>query len=172
MVSKKPGQPYRLLSEAEFEYATRGQTAPGTYPRFWFGDDEKELCRYGNGLDQMALGGTEVTPSVPCNDGYARASPAGHYQPNAFGLYDMSGNAGQWTADCWHNGYNGAPADGSAGTTGCQEPIGSIHRVGSSHVLRGGSWVNDPRFLRAANRMGGAFRVPNVSFRVRQDAHP
>jgi hypothetical protein len=107
------------------QYAARGRTAPGVYPRFWFGDDEKDLCRYGNFWDQKTYG-----TDAPCNDGYARTSPAGHYAPNAFGLYGMFGNAWQWTADCPHGDYNGAPADGSAWTTGT---------CTSSVVLRGGS---------------------------------
>jgi formylglycine-generating enzyme required for sulfatase activity len=53
-VVKKTGKFYRLLSEAEFEYAARGKTSPGTYPRFWFGDNETDICRYGNGGDQKA----------------------------------------------------------------------------------------------------------------------
>jgi formylglycine-generating enzyme required for sulfatase activity len=126
-LAKKTGKPYRLLSEAEFEYAARGQTHPGTYPRFWFGDDEKELCKYGNFNDQKA-----GNSGAPCDDGYDRTSPAGHYAPNAFGLYDMAGNAWQWTEDCWHSNYSGAPADGSAWTTSCK----------TGHVVRGGSWFN------------------------------
>jgi formylglycine-generating enzyme required for sulfatase activity len=176
-LAKKTGKPYRLLSEAEWEYAARSRTSPGTYPRFWFGNDEKDLCRYGNGTDQKArdrihaysnegaknwlvqrggdwaflakkgwpLRPTENQPVAPCNDGYAYTSPAGHYQPNDFGLYDMAGNASQWTADCYHDGYDGAPADGSAWTTDCDDPH-------DGHVVRGGSWFSDPVFLRAARR--------------------
>jgi formylglycine-generating enzyme required for sulfatase activity len=136
-VAKKTGKLYRLLSEAEFEYAARGRTAPGVYPRFWFGDDEKELCRYGNFLDQKAGN------SSACNDGYDRTSPVGHYVLNAFGLYDMFGNAWQWTADCRNDSYNNAPADGSAWITGnC--------RV---HMLRGGTWNQGPIGVRAARRV-------------------
>lgn len=171
-LAKKTGKQCRLLSEAEFEYATRGQTAPGTYPRFWFGDDEKLLCLYGNVADEKARDKLKMTRGVACNDGYAETSPAGHYKPNAFGLYDMFGNANQWTADCWHNSYNGAPTDGSAWTTRCEEPTGSRLRAGSSHIIRGGSWINDPRLLRAAMRMSGTFRVLNVGFRVARTTTP
>ncbi len=162
-LAKKSGKPYRLLTEAEWEYAARGRMSPGAYPRFWFGNDEKDLCQYGNGADQKARDAvvarnhdpgaairdyrgwlTEVgTTFAPCNDGYAYTSPAGHYEPNAFGLYDMFGNAWQWTEDCWHTNYSGAPNDGSAWTTGCRD---------RGHVVRGGCWFNDPRALRAANR--------------------
>jgi formylglycine-generating enzyme required for sulfatase activity len=134
-LAQKTGRPYRLPSEAEWEYAARGQTAPGAYPRFWFGNDEKDLCRYGNFDDREA--------SAPCKDGFPRTSPGGSYTPNAFGLYDMFGNAEEWTADCWHTSYRGAPADGSAWTTGCQE---------SGYVFRGSGWFDDPQYLRAASR--------------------
>jgi formylglycine-generating enzyme required for sulfatase activity len=156
-LAAKTGKPSRLLSEAEWEYAARGRTSPGAYPRFWFGDDEKELCRYGNFRDQ-AYGETRA----PCNDGYDRTSPAGHYQPNAFGLYDMFGNAWQWTADCWHDNYDGAPADGSAMTTG--------NCLG--HVLRGGGWNDGPAFLSAAKRKMGTTNNKDFGFRVARTLAP
>jgi formylglycine-generating enzyme required for sulfatase activity len=158
-LARKAGKPYRLLSEAEWEYATRGRTTPGAYPRFWFGNDEKDLCRYGNGPDQKArdsLPGTQTWTFAPCNDGYAYTSPAGHYAPNAFGLYDMAGNAYQWTADCRHDSYNGAPADGSAWTSDCD----------GLHVIRGGAWYNHPRLLRAAYRASYSNEFNDVGIRV------
>jgi formylglycine-generating enzyme required for sulfatase activity len=159
-LAKKTGKPYRLLSESEWEYAARGRTSPGAYPRFWFGDDEKDLCRYGNGPDQKAhdsIEGAKGWTIAPCNDSYAYTSPAGHYEPNAFGLYDMAGNAWQWTADCYHGSYNGAPADGSAWTAGS---------CSSGRVVRGGSWSSVPRNLRAAQRYWGSVENLNVGIRL------
>jgi formylglycine-generating enzyme required for sulfatase activity len=152
-LSKKTGKPYRMLSEAEFEYAARGQTQPGTYPRFWFGDDEKDLCKYGNFSDHGSS----------CNDGYEYTSPAGHYQPNAFGLYDMFGNAWQWAEDCWHPNYNGAPVDGSAWTTNC---------IGSANVVRGGSWHSFSGDLRAAARGLNAVEIDHTGFRLARTLTP
>jgi formylglycine-generating enzyme required for sulfatase activity len=129
-LARKTGKSYRLLSEAEWEYAARGRTTPGAYPRFWFGDDEKERCRYGNFWEAGRK-------DAPCNDRYARTSPAGHYEPNAFGLYDMAGNAWQWTADCHHADYNGAPVDGSAWTSGCDDGITRVYRGGLRAAERG-----------------------------------
>jgi formylglycine-generating enzyme required for sulfatase activity len=131
-LANKTGKPYRLPSEAEFEYAARARTSPGVYPRFWFGDDETEICRYGH------------SSTSACNDGYEFTSPAGHFAPNPFGLYDMAGNAWQWAADCYHDSYNGAPADGSALTS---------RSCSNGRVIRGGSWGNDPGDLRAAHRL-------------------
>jgi formylglycine-generating enzyme required for sulfatase activity len=163
-LTKKTGKPYRLLSEAEFEYATRGRTSPGAYPRFSFGDDEKDLCRYGNFYDWKAGSWIWSALSAPCDDGYANTSPAGHYQPNAFGLYDMVGNAWQWTEDCAHQNYTGAPTDGSAWTSGgCRD-----------RVLRGGSWSDGAWLLRAATRNSNTVTSSynSLGFRVARTLTP
>jgi formylglycine-generating enzyme required for sulfatase activity len=155
-MARKTGKTYRLLTEAEWEYAARGRTEPGQYPRYFFGDDEKDLCRYGNGADHAAkssVPGAKDWPVAPCNDGYAYTSPVGSFAANGFGLYDMLGNAWQWTEDCYHDSYNGAPSDGSAWTTGdC-----------SRRVLRGGSWSSLPSRLRVADRFWG-FAVDRGNF--------
>lgn len=142
-MSRKTGKPYRLLTESEFEYAARGRTAPGLYSRFWFGDNEREICRYGNGNDQTAQSyfahnptpGFYLGRAAPCNDGYAFTSPAGHFQPNAFGLYDMAGNVSQWTDDCYRSYDPDKPWYG-----GCY------------HVLRGGAFFSSPSQLRVTVR--------------------
>jgi formylglycine-generating enzyme required for sulfatase activity len=67
---------------------------------------------------------------------------AGQFPANGYGLLDMAGNAAEWVADCWSENYRSAPRDGSAYTApGCRE-----------RVLRGGSFNNDPRYLRSAAR--------------------
>jgi formylglycine-generating enzyme required for sulfatase activity len=157
-LAKKTGKPYRLLSESEWEYAARGRTTPGAYLRFWFGDDEKDLCRYGNFADQKS-----GRKDAPCNDGYERTSPAGHYAPNAFGLYDMFGNAWQWTADCYRDSYTDAPIDGSAWT---------IRTCSNGHVVRGGSWYSDLKHLRAAQRYRYTVEVNLIGIRVARPLGP
>jgi formylglycine-generating enzyme required for sulfatase activity len=148
-----------LLTEAEWEYAARGQTSPGAYPRFWFGNDVKALCRYGNGLDQSAgngiPGAKDLSQLAPCDDGYAYTAPAGPYKPNGFGLYDMFGNVlhGRRTAPAT---TTKAPENGAAFLTGC----------GPNHVIRGGSWHDSPRQLRAAKRAWSRWPLATEGFRV------
>ncbi len=161
-LAEKTDKPYRLLTEAEWEYAARGRTmSTGVYPRFWFGNNEKDLCRFGNGADQTArdrIVGAKGWAAAPCNDGYVYTSPAGHFEANAFGLHDMFGNAWQWTADCYHANYNDPPRNGAAWTAGdC-----------STRVVRGGSWKDVPAHLRSAqrDRYSAESRYSLVGFRV------
>jgi formylglycine-generating enzyme required for sulfatase activity len=140
-LSRKTERSYRLLTEAEWEYAARA----GTSSRYFFGDDEKELCRYADGADQTAkstIPGAQSWTVAPCSDGYAYTAPAGTFLPNAFGLHDMHGNAWQWVEDCWHANYAGAPSNGSAWTSGdC-----------TIRAVRGGAWWAAPSGLRSAVR--------------------
>jgi formylglycine-generating enzyme required for sulfatase activity len=166
-LARKTGKPYRLLTEAEWEYAARARTEPGTYPRYVFGDDEADLCHYGNGADQTAksrIAAAKDWTVAPCTDGYAYTSPVGSFAANAFGLYDMQGNAWQWTEDCYHDSYDGAPSDGGAWTTGdC-----------GRRVVRGGSWSDYPVFLRSASRIWCTteFRFYDLGFRVGRTVTP
>jgi len=141
-LSELTGDDYRLLSEAEWEYAARSGTVTA---RYW-GDSESEQCGNGNGAD-AALRATSAgrrSSAVPCDDGYAQTSPAGSFDANGFGLHDMLGNVWEWTQDCWNESYNSASGDGGA------REIGDCTR----RVIRGGSWRNGPELLRSASRSG------------------
>ena len=96
MAEQTTGQPYRLLSEAEWEYAARA----GTTTRYSWGDNHRraEQANFGGNVDKT----TEV----------------GTYPANTWGLYDMSGNVWEWVEDCWKESYEAAPSDGSAWTSG------------------------------------------------------
>ena len=138
-LSRESGEAYRLPSEAEWEYAARAGTVTA---RYW-GESESGQCGYGNGVDAAALQEYPGRTTVSCNDGYAETAPVGTFGPNAWGLYDVLGNVWEWTEDCWHDRYAGAPADGSAWRSG-----GNCFL----RVLRGGSWRSRPRLLRSAGR--------------------
>jgi formylglycine-generating enzyme required for sulfatase activity len=139
--------PYRLPTEAEWEYAARG----GTKAARWWGNAIGKGNANCNGCD-----------SAWDNRLFANVDS---FAPNPFGLYGMLGNAWQWTADCWHPNYVGAPTDGSAWTeVDC-----------SARVIRGGSWHNLPVFVRSAaraqsERNGGESDYSGLAgFRVARD---
>jgi formylglycine-generating enzyme required for sulfatase activity len=137
-LTRTTGRRYRLPSEAEWEYAIRAKT---TTARYWGGDRTKQ-CGYGNGADQAALAFDAKLQVVECNDGQATLAPVGTFQANAWGLFDMAGNAWEWTQDCWRDGYAGAPADGSAMESGACD----------RRAIRGGSWRARPNSLRSFGR--------------------
>jgi formylglycine-generating enzyme required for sulfatase activity len=159
-LSAMTGENYRLPTEAEWEYAARAGSAT---PFFW-GTDTSLTCNYANVRsagaftisDRQAIADKE---GFPCDDGYMHSSPVGSFQPNAFGLHDMQGNAWEWVADCNHKNYAGAPTDGSAwlDEKGCQFGI-----------IRSGSYLNlverSSTTVRAGRPREG--RATNMGFRV------
>ena len=123
-LSQATGKNYRLLSEAEWEYAARA----GTETAYWWGNSVKPGMAGCKG----------------CGEPYDFRQPRkpGSFPPNPFGLYDMGGGVAEWVADCWHKDYHGAPTDGSPWTApDCRD-----------HVLRGGSWRDDPTYARVSSR--------------------
>ena len=125
-LSQTIGKTYRLLTEAEYEYAARA----GTQTPFPWGDE------IGEGkANCMGCGAAKRDKPVP----------VGSFAPNKFGLYDMVGNVWAWVQDCVHNDYKGAPTNGSIWVEG-----GNC----DGHIVRGGSWFSAPPSLRSASRSG------------------
>lgn len=120
----------RLPSEAEWEYAARA----GTTTRYYCGDDAACLDEIAWHRGNAFVGDGDLT---------LRPHPVGLKQPNAFGLHDMAGNLMEYTADCAHDDFTGAPSDGSAWTAG-----GDCTR----HVFKGGSYNDEAPFHRSSNR--------------------
>jgi len=141
-LSTKEGKPYRLPSEAEWEYAARA----GSSGKWCFGND-------GAGLGEYAWFGKNAS-----DIGEKFAHRVGTKRANAFGLYDMHGNVWEWCEDTWHANYNGAPADGSAW-------IGTDI---ANRVSRGGGFDNGATGTRSAFRSGvaPAYRADSLGFRV------
>jgi formylglycine-generating enzyme required for sulfatase activity len=140
-LAKTTGRAYRLPTEAEWEYAARA----GTTTARWWGD------ALGAGNANCAGCGSKWDNKS--------TSPVGSFQANRFGLYDMLGNAWQWTEDCWNGNYANAPSDSSIALTS-----GDCLR----RVVRGGSWLYYPRVVRAGYRGGDGSgdRDYDAGFRV------
>ena len=145
-LSGKTGRDYRLLSEAEWEYAARA----GTDTPFWWGASLSSARANYNGNVVSALSEK--------GEYRARTMPVDAFAPNPFGLYQVHGNVYDWVEDCFNETYEGAPSDGSAWLTGdCQR-----------RAHRGGSWFSNPWALRSAarNRNFALTRFNFIGFRV------
>jgi formylglycine-generating enzyme required for sulfatase activity len=159
-LSQATGKRYRLLTEAEWEYAARA----GTTTLFPWGADMNAACSEANVSDKTTTQASwwkSDYVSVACNDGVLYTTPGGRYNANAFGLYDMIGNVNEWVADCYVAGYAAAPVDGSAvEVTGCQQ-----------RSARGGSWSNAGYEFRSAFRTFGppTTRIDGTGIRVARD---
>jgi formylglycine-generating enzyme required for sulfatase activity len=151
--------PYRLPSEAEWEYAARA----GTTTMFYWGDDDAAAPAHAwfnldSGCDSIA--------GIYCAHG--NPQPVGAKPPNAFGLFDMAGNVWQWTEDCYDNSYAGIPADGRANDVTSTDSTARDARGACLRVDRGGSWMFPAWLLRPATRERNPadYRDDIMGFRV------
>jgi formylglycine-generating enzyme required for sulfatase activity len=165
-LAQQTGRPFRLPSEAEWEYAARAGTTTD-YPT---SIEPTALCAVANmkdrrfkvaalrdfGLDMLA---------TDCDDGAAYTTVVGMYPANGFGLHDVMGNVAEWVADCQHADYHGAPADGTAWLATCQ-------LEGDYFITRGGSYSTSRQVLRSAARgHGGRTNASSLGegFRIAED---
>lgn len=153
------GKPYRLPSEAEFEYALRG----GRSGRYWWGAGSPGR-RVENLTGQGDHSRSEREWSTffeNYSDGFWGPAPVASFESNPFGLHDIGGNVGEWVLDCWHDTYLRAPTDGSAWVNpGCK-----------LRVIRGGNWASSPLQSRSAYRVSAKpdYSGARIGFRIARD---
>jgi formylglycine-generating enzyme required for sulfatase activity len=158
-LARGTGKPYRLPTEAEFEYALRA----GRTTRYWWGDGSpSEVAENLTGQHDNSRSRRKWdTYFKDYRDRHWGPAPAASFPANPFGLHDMGGNVAEWVTDCWHDSYIRAPADGSAWVNpGCQQ-----------RVVRGGYWASSPDQTRSAHRFSAnaSARDARVGFRIARD---
>lgn len=153
-LSAETGHRYRLLREAEWEYAARG----GTTTARWWSDSQANACAYANGADRSfeRANPGDKQANLACDDGFAATNPVDRFPANPFGLHDMLGNAWQWTSECFKERHDSPEPDENR----CER-----------RVIRGGSWHNAINVLRSANRfwLAPKNRSSSIGFRVARD---
>lgn len=144
-LARKSGKPYRLLSEAEWEYLAR-RGGPGRTPSHDLANYGAEKC---------------CARKVEGRDRWEFTAPVGSFPPDAFGLHDVLGNVWEWLEDCYHDSYFGAPADGRARTDSCA----------GKRIVRGGGYGDGSLLLRPAYRLRGPEdgRYATLGLRVARD---
>jgi formylglycine-generating enzyme required for sulfatase activity len=151
---RRTGENYRLASEAEWEFAARGD---GSDTTIWSSRPES-VCQRTNVADMTVAQAYPGLTVFPCEDGFPHTAPVASGEANGYGLRGMRGNVFEWTQDCWNPSYHNAPGDGSA------REIGDCNK----RVLRGGSWFTAPSEQRLTfrNRFDASYRSNTFGFRV------
>jgi formylglycine-generating enzyme required for sulfatase activity len=154
-LSRKENKTYRLPTEAEWEYACRA----GTTTRFYTGETPAGLTAIGNVADRSfkAKKPNGISFGVAEDDGFVFTAPVGRFKPNAFGLFDLTGNAAEWCADYYsETAYAQSKID---------DPTGPA--TGTQRVIRGGSWGWNAASYRSATRVAVLpINAADIGFRV------
>jgi len=160
-LSQQTGKKYRLLSEAEWEYACRAGTTTHCY------------CGETITPDLASYERREPDPNAPHTRWRTETTDVGSFPPNPFGLYDMYGNVYEWCSDRWHENYNGAPTDGSSWETRPDDRLvlrNGVWKTGSEdyRVQRGGSWCSHSSGCTSHHRSSSSTgsRYETCGFRV------
>ncbi len=170
-LSRKEGKTYRLPTEAEWEYACRA----GTTTRYSSGDEPEALAKVGNVADAAFRADFPydnrllATGALKASDGNVFTSPVGSFRPNAFGLYDMHGNAWQWCSDRYSGNYYAvSPVNNPQGPDRRQAQADVGYNSGDERVLRGGAWDTIAMQARSAARWSSlpVYRGYITGFRV------
>ena len=166
-LSARTGLTYRLPSEAEWEYAARATTITERYwPEKTEAEQDDAACTYANVFDtknESVLKNTYTFTweAFKCGDEFPFTAPVGQFKANGWQLHDMLGNVWEWTQDCYVDSYKATPTDGSAQAS-------PDNNACSLRVLHGGSWSNEPLYVRSAYRYRYApdFRNLSIGFRL------
>lgn len=158
-LARETGKPFRLPSEAEFEYVVRG----GRSSKYWWGNGSPKLAveNLTGEDDSSRLRRNWASYFEDYGDKYWGPAPVGSFTENPYGLFDIAGNVGEWVEDCWHDSYMRAPVDGSSWVNpGCK-----------LRVIRGGYWASSPEQTRSAFRLSAQpdRSDARIGFRVARD---